>query len=224
MQWTKIPTNILINRYTDQEIVAIVKYQLLWADLEYQPDDRTALRYMSNKQLEIVKQYLNDIETQVMRDIRSSETNRNNRKLNYLKNKEKSENVSITVPITVSDTVERQIRIDKNNKENKIKERFVKPSIDEIRAYCEERNNGIDAGNFFDFYESKGWKVGSTPMKDWKACVRTWERSRTSTPKQQTYESTYTDHEREKQKEMANLAELTMKRIREQALKKYGNN
>ena len=224
MQWTKIPTNILINRYTDQEIVAIVKYQLLWADLEYQPDDRTALRYMSNKQLEIVKQYLNDIETQVMRDIRSSETNRNNRKLNYLKNKEKSENVSITVPITVSDTVERQIRIDKNNKENKIKERFVKPSIDEIRSYCEERNNGIDAGNFFDFYESKGWKVGSTPMKDWKACVRTWERSRTTAPKQQTYESTYTDHEREKQKEMANLAELTMKRIREQALKKYGNN
>lgn len=114
MQWTKIPTNILINRYTDQEIVSIVKYQLLWAELEYKPDDKTALRYMTNKQLSIVKQYINDIEAQVKRDIQVSEKNRNNRKLNYLKNKEKIENVSITVNNTVSSTVEEQIRIDKN--------------------------------------------------------------------------------------------------------------
>ena len=34
----------------------------------------------------------------------------------------------------------------------------------------------MDAERFCDFYASKGWKVGSQPMKDWKACVRTWER------------------------------------------------
>lgn len=54
--------------------------------------------------------------------------------------------------------------------------RFVKPTVDEIRAYCEERGNGIDAEQFWDFYESKGWKVGTGAMKDWKACVRTWEK------------------------------------------------
>ena len=53
--------------------------------------------------------------------------------------------------------------------------RFVKPTLEEIAAYCEERKNGISAQQFMDFYESKGWKVGNQPMKDWKACVRTWE-------------------------------------------------
>lgn len=55
--------------------------------------------------------------------------------------------------------------------------RFKKPTIEEIQAYCDERNNGIDAERFYDYYESKGWKVGKTPMKDWKASVRTWERN-----------------------------------------------
>lgn len=52
---------------------------------------------------------------------------------------------------------------------------FAKPSVEEIRAYCEERKNGLDAQAFFDFYESKGWKVGAVKMKDWRASVRTWE-------------------------------------------------
>lgn len=54
--------------------------------------------------------------------------------------------------------------------------RFSKPTIEQITEYCAERKNGVDAQNFYDFYESKGWKVGNQPMKDWKACVRTWER------------------------------------------------
>jgi hypothetical protein len=54
--------------------------------------------------------------------------------------------------------------------------RFTRPSVEEVNAYCTERNNGIDGQTFLDFYESKGWKIGNAPMKDWKACVRTWER------------------------------------------------
>ena len=53
---------------------------------------------------------------------------------------------------------------------------FTKPTVDEIREYCEERKNGVDAQNFYDFYESKGWKVGAVKMKDWRASIRTWER------------------------------------------------
>lgn len=52
---------------------------------------------------------------------------------------------------------------------------FVKPTVEEIAAYCSERKNGIDPQAFFDFYESKGWKVGAVKMKDWRASVRTWE-------------------------------------------------
>ena len=55
------------------------------------------------------------------------------------------------------------------------RERFCPPAEEEVRAYCEERGNGINAGAFVDFYASRGWKVGSAPMKDWRAAVRTWE-------------------------------------------------
>lgn len=53
--------------------------------------------------------------------------------------------------------------------------RFVKPTLEQIKEYCLTRKNNIDAQHFMDFYESKGWKVGNQSMKDWKACVRTWE-------------------------------------------------
>ena len=55
---------------------------------------------------------------------------------------------------------------------------FVKPTLEEVKAYCDERNNDIDAEAFIDFYEAKGWKIGKDSMKDWKAAVRNWERSK----------------------------------------------
>lgn len=53
---------------------------------------------------------------------------------------------------------------------------FTPPTVAEVDAYCKERRNGIDAQQFVDFYESKDWKVGAVKMKDWRACVRTWEK------------------------------------------------
>jgi len=55
--------------------------------------------------------------------------------------------------------------------------KFVKPTVEEVAAYCKERGNRVDAETFVDFYESKGWKVGTAAMKDWKASVRTWEKN-----------------------------------------------
>lgn len=54
---------------------------------------------------------------------------------------------------------------------------FAKPTVDEVKSYCAERRNTVDAQAFVDFYESKGWRVGRQPMKDWRAAVRTWERN-----------------------------------------------
>lgn len=54
--------------------------------------------------------------------------------------------------------------------------RFIKPTIQDIRAYCLERHNNVDAEVFFDFYESKNWMIGKSKMKDWRAAVRTWEK------------------------------------------------
>jgi hypothetical protein len=77
----------------------------------------------------------------------------------------------------------------KNSKEDKeVKNinssHFVPPSLDDIRDYCSERKNGIDAQAFIDFYAAKGWMIGKNKMKDWKAAVRTWEQRR-KTPSQQ---------------------------------------
>ena len=66
--------------------------------------------------------------------------------------------------------------------------RFVKPSLEEVRAYIAERGSSVDAQAWYDHYESNGWLVGKAPMKDWKAAVRTWERnwiSRASPAKKQ---------------------------------------
>ena len=60
---------------------------------------------------------------------------------------------------------------------NDSKKRFAVPSVEEVAAYCRERGNNVDAQRFVDFYASKGWRIGKEPMRDWRACVRTWERN-----------------------------------------------
>ena len=57
------------------------------------------------------------------------------------------------------------------------KKKFIPPTVDDVRAYCQERNNKVDPQKFVDFYSCKGWMVGKNHMKDWKAAVRTWEKS-----------------------------------------------
>jgi len=54
---------------------------------------------------------------------------------------------------------------------------FTPPTLEEVAAYCRDRNNGVDPQKWYDFYSAKGWMIGKNKMKDWKAAVRTWERS-----------------------------------------------
>ena len=75
---------------------------------------------------------------------------------------------------------EKELEIELDTKANKSPtkaKRFVKPTLSEIKQYCIERNNNVDAQHFFDYYESNGWRVGKNSMKNWQAAVRTWERS-----------------------------------------------
>ena len=88
--------------------------------------------------------------------------------------------------------VDTQVRLGKDRKElgkvsvDNTAKRFTPPTVDEVKAYCDERGNSVDPERFVDFYASKGWMVGKTKMKDWKATVRNWERSEKakSAPKQ----------------------------------------
>ena len=73
---------------------------------------------------------------------------------------------------------------EKEKEPKKGRKAFVKPTVEEIAAYCKERKNGIDAQEFYDKYEANGWVVGrnGNPMKDWMATVRTWENFRKGNP------------------------------------------
>ena len=77
--------------------------------------------------------------------------------------------------------VEPQVRLGKGSlvedkKDIEPQKRFTKPTIEEVQAYCQERNKGVDAQKWYDYYSANGWKVGKNPMKDWRAAIRTWER------------------------------------------------
>lgn len=87
--------------------------------------------------------------------------------------------VSVSGSVSVSDSVSVNESPSETEREKQAKEkrkRFSAPSVDEVRDYCRERGNSIDAETFVDFYASKGWKVGSSPMKDWQSAIRTWEK------------------------------------------------
>ncbi len=53
---------------------------------------------------------------------------------------------------------------------------FVPPTAEEVKAYCIERNNGIDPETFLAHYQTTGWMRGKNKIKDWRACVITWEK------------------------------------------------
>lgn len=54
---------------------------------------------------------------------------------------------------------------------------FIKPTLEEVRAYCLERKNKVDPEAFIAHYESNGWRVGKNPMKCWKSAVVTFEKN-----------------------------------------------
>jgi len=70
-------------------------------------------------------------------------------------------------------TTNKNVNNEKNEK--KVISRFTPPSLEEVISYCRERKNNVEANNFLNHYEANGWMRGKNKIKDWKACVRTWE-------------------------------------------------
>ena len=75
----------------------------------------------------------------------------------------------------VKHRINRENTIESKNAPAK-KKPFKSPTVDEVKAYCLERKNSVDAEHFVDYYEARGWQLGKGPMRDWKATVRTWEK------------------------------------------------
>lgn len=106
------------------------------------------------------------------------------------------DNPNITQEITEDNPIVEQSNVEysrvKKQKETpkgekKTASRFSAPTVDEVRAYAQEKGYNIDPEHFVDYYTSNGWRVGRNPMKDWRATVRTWaSRDRAQTPVQGT--------------------------------------
>lgn len=142
---------LLGNEQDEAELLlAIVKY--MFEDIEPELNDRQMKVFKNLKRPLIVSKTKS-----------KAKLNKNQKEI-----KKKSKRNQNTMSDTSSVTKSMSMSMSNNNK-------FIKPSIEEVKEYCKERNNKIDANAFYDFYESKGWKVGNQSMKNWKACVRTWE-------------------------------------------------
>ena len=112
------------------------------------------------------------------------------RDIEYRKWKWKDETV-IVIENTQSKVKESKVKENNIKKDNTLPSKFIKPNIEEITKYCLERKNKINPKSFLDFYESKWWMVWKNKMKDWKACMRTWESrdDNRSTNTKQQYEN-----------------------------------
>ena len=56
--------------------------------------------------------------------------------------------------------------------------RFTPPTLQEVQAYCKERNNNVDAQKFYDYYSTANWYDGKgEKVKNWKQKVITWEKN-----------------------------------------------
>lgn len=74
-----------------------------------------------------------------------------------------------------------QVTTSKQVNNKTIGEKFVPPTVPQVKEYCEERKNTVDPETFIDFYSATNWMRGRNKVKDWKACVRTWEKNRRDT-------------------------------------------
>lgn len=80
-----------------------------------------------------------------------------------------SQGIKQSLPNTIDNTIDNTI-----NKNNRV---FTPPTVDEVREYCKQRGNRIDAEYFCDYYQRQRWKLSNgINMSDWRAAVRTWER------------------------------------------------
>lgn len=90
-------------------------------------------------------------------------------------------------PKNVSNNPQSKVKKSKVKESNNIGQKFTPPTLEEVKAYCQERNNGVDPQKWYDFYLAKNWMIGKNKMQNWKAAVRTWERNNPKNEPQKQY-------------------------------------
>lgn len=108
------------------------------------------------------KQPKNNLKTTEIQSKNNQETTEKQPNKNINKNENKNENKNINTNDSVVGKPTRTL--------------FIKPSLEQVKKYVLDKNYGMDAGAFYDYYESNGWMVGKNKMKSWTSAVANWER------------------------------------------------
>lgn len=177
IEFIKVNINhILCEIFTDEEIGKLYRLQAKTAfygrnllPLEkikiLSPDDEKEI----NKKLNLIyKTTINDILNKVLKNVEKVEIEKIKAKEKIKLWREKTKNI-----ITKED---KPNKTEKKETAKQTRNVFTKPTIEEVENYCNERKNNVDSHKFWNFYESKGWMVGSNKMKSWKSSVVTWEK------------------------------------------------
>ena len=140
---------------------------------------RSAMKLLESLQLVEIKDdqtiYMEEVNTMIGSAVDNDNANRQRRFRERQKQLALPDRYDAVTKDNESKSIEKEIEIEKDN--SKPQKRFAKPTLDDVKAYCQERNNNVDAEKWFNYYSANGWKVGKNPMRDWKAAVRTWERN-----------------------------------------------
>ena len=190
MDWIKIKTGHLYGTdLTKLEIAALVIIQVMTAHFERIPTESERRREVSDDLLsklqaklerssttlqEVLDEVLKDCQRVLERRSRDTAKKENWRKKNL--------NKPLSPVTTTAQRREEERR--EGSCGDKVTSRFTPPTIIEIKEYCKERQNLVDPERFIDHYTAKGWMIGKSKMKDWKAAVRTWEKESRIKPKE----------------------------------------
>lgn len=90
-------------------------------------------------------------------------------------------------PLNPEESTQRKGKERKGNREesNSVSStRFIPPTLDEVKTYCIEKHNNVDAEKWWYFYDSKNWMIGKTKMSKWKSAIATWKNIDKDKPKQ----------------------------------------
>ncbi len=187
MDWIKVLNKHILLEYSDlrdSEFVAWIKIMALTAQLEHEPSREQILKYVNYQTLNSLSSKLQkhsidlpSILHKVLIDasyVRHRQEQWKTKKQQY---RADIKSVSKDVSKDVS-SKDKEKEIDKEKDKNNVikKEKTIPPTIEEVRAYCTERNNHVDAEAWLAYYNSNGWMIGKNKMKDWKSAIITWEK------------------------------------------------
>lgn len=157
--------------------------------IKTQQNERQQLRYYRTKLKELGINIDDENIPNTAEEIKNYYQNIKNSKILTLGSREAhAPDIDIEEDIELDKEIEKEIIVINNNFEkenNSVKEKpkrdkeayIIPPTLEMVKAYCEERNNGVDAVKFISYYSSIGWVVNKAKMKNWKMAVITWERN-----------------------------------------------